>query len=77
MIWVAIEDTDTYEVSDFEQATEEQVDYLMDGYKVDKHDVTRFRLRDVEGGRRVVYRGLAYKGGFGYNLWIAHKYVEL
>ena len=77
MLWVAVEDTATCEVSEFERATEDEVDYLMNGYRVNKHDVTRFRLQDTEGGRHVVYKGIAYKGGFGYNLWIAHKYVEV
>ena len=77
MIWVAIEDTDTYEVSEFEKVTEKQVLYLMDGYRVDKHDVTRFRLQDEEDGRHIVYEGVTYKGGFGYNLWVARKFLEL
>ena len=77
MIWVAIEDADTYEVSEFERATEETVLYLMDGYRVDKHDATRFRLQDEEDGRHIVYEGVTYKGGFGYNLWVASKYVEV
>ena len=77
MIWLAIEDADTHEVSEFEEATEEQVIYLMDGYRVDKHDSTRFRLQDVEDGHNIVYEGVTYKGGFGYNLWVASKYVEV
>lgn len=77
MVWVAVEDADTCEVSEFEQATEEQVRYLMDGYRVDKHDATGFRLQDVESGANVVYDGIAYKGGFGYNIWVASKYVEM
>lgn len=77
MIWLAIEDADTYEVSEFEQATEKQVHGLMDGYRVDKHDATRFRLQDVEDGRHIVYDGVTYKGGFGYNLWIARKFIEV
>ena len=77
MIWVAIEDADTHDVSEFEQVTEEKVLYLMDGYRVDKHDVTRFRLQDEEEGRHIVYEGVTYKGGFGYNLWVASKYVEV
>ena len=68
MIWVAIEDADTHEVTEFEQVTEEQVFYLMDGYRVDKHDATRFRLQDEGEGRHIVYEGVTYKGGFGYNL---------
>ena len=77
MIWVAIEDADTHEVSEFERATEEQVLYLMDGYRVDKHDSTRFRVQDVEDGANIVYAGVIYKGGFGYNLWVARKYLEI
>lgn len=77
MIWVAIEDADTHEVTEFEPATEKQVLYLMDGYRVDKHDATRYRLQDEEDGRHIVYDGVTYKGGFGYNLWVASKYVEV
>ena len=77
MLWVAIEDADTHEVSEFKPATEKQVLYLMDGYRVDKHDATRFRLQDEEGDRHVVYEGVTYKGGFGYNLWVARKFLEL
>ena len=77
MIWVAIEDADTHEVTEFEKVTEKKVLYLMDGYRVDKHDVTRFRLQDTENGKNVIYEGVTYKGGFGYNLWVASKYLEL
>ena len=77
MLWVAIEDTDTHEMSEFEKVTEKKVLYLMDGYRVDKHDVTRFRLQDEENGRHIIYDGVTYKGGFGYNLWVASKYVEV
>lgn len=77
MIWVAIEESDTHEVTEFEQVTEEKVLYLMNGYRVDKHDVTRFRLQDVEGGANIVYEGVTYKGGFGYNLLVARKFLEL
>ena len=77
MIWVAIEDADTHEVSEFEAATEEQVHYLMYGYRVDKHDATRVRVQDTEDGRHIVYDGVIYRGGFGYNLWVARKYREL
>ena len=77
MIWVAIEDADTHEVTEFEKVTEKQVLYLMDGYRVDKHDATRFRLQDEENGKNIIYEGVAYKGGFGYNLWVAKKYVEV
>ena len=77
MIWVAIEDADTHEVSDFGEATEEQVQYLMDGYRVDKCNPTRVRVQDVEDGHNIVYEGVTYRGGFGYNLWVARKYREL
>ena len=77
MIWLAIEDADTHEVTEFDQATEKQVLYLMDGYRVNKHDATRFRLQDEEEGRHIVYDGVIYKGGFGYNLWVASKYREV
>lgn len=77
MIWVAIEDADTHEVTEFEQATEAKVLYLMDGYRVDMTNHTRFRLQDVENGQHVVYDGVTYKGGFGYNLWVASKYREV
>lgn len=73
MFWVAIEDADTYEVSEFEAATEKQVLDLMDGYRVE-HVCERVRLQDVEDG---VYDGVIYKGGFGYNLWVARKYLEV
>ena len=77
MVWVAIEDADTHEVSEFEKVTEKKVLYLMDGYRVDTSNPTRFRLRDVEDGKRVVYKGVIYKGGFGYNLWVTRKYLEV
>ena len=77
MIWLAIEDADTHEVSEFEEATEEQVLYLMDGYRVDKHKATRVRVQDTEDGHNIVYAGVMYKGGFGYNLLVAHKYMEV
>ena len=77
MIWVAIEDADTHEVSEFDRATEEQVPGLLDGYRVDKHDAERFRLHDTEDGADVLYEGVSYKGGFGFDLWVAHKYVEV
>ena len=77
MIWVAIEDADTREVSDFEKATEKQVHYLMDGYRVNKHDATRVRVQDTEDGQHIVYDCVVYKGGFGYNLWVARKYLEV
>lgn len=77
MVWVAIEDADTHEVTDFEEATEEQVLYLMGGYRVDKHNPTQIRVQDTEGGRNIVYDGVTYRGGFGYNLLVARKYREV
>ena len=77
MIWVAIEDVDTHEVSEFDKVSEEQVYYLMDGYRVDKHNPTRARVQDVEDGQHIVYDGVIYRGGFGYNLWVARKYREM
>ena len=60
MIWLAIEDADTCEVTEFEQVTEEQASYLMDGYRVNKHDITRFR-QDEEDGQHIIYAGVTYK----------------
>ena len=58
MVWVAIEDADTHEVTEFERVTERQVQYLMDGYRVDRHDATRVHVQDVEDGRDIVYDGV-------------------
>lgn len=77
MLWVATEDADTCEISEFEKTTEKEVLYLMNGYKVDTSSPTKFRIRDTENGRNIVYEGVTYTGGFGYNLWVASKYVEL
>ena len=77
MIWVAIEEAETYEVSEFEKVTEKKVLCLMDGYRVSRNDFTKFRVQDTENGKRVVYEGVTYKGGFGYNLWVASKFLEL
>ena len=77
MVWVAIEDADTREVTEFEQVTEAKVLYLMDGYRVNTSNPTRFRLQDMEDGAHIVYEGVTYKGGFGYNLWVASKYREM
>ena len=77
MIWVAVEDADTYEVSEFEKVTEKKVLYLMDGYRVDTNDPTKFRMQDTENGKNIVYEGVTYKGGFGYNLLVARKFIEL
>ena len=76
MIWVAIEDANTREVTEFVQATEEQVLTLMDVHKADTRDAMRFCLRDTEGGSPVVYDGVTYKGGFGYNILVAKKYLD-
>ena len=76
MIWVAIEDADTHEVSEFEEVSTRKVRCLMDGYRVDKHDATRVRVQDVEDGQYIVYEGVIYKGGFGYNIWVTRKYLE-
>ena len=77
MMWVAIEDADTHEVSEFEETTEEQVLHLMAGYRADTSNPTRVRLQDVEDGVGIVYDGVAYKGGFGFDLWVARKYREV
>ena len=77
MIWVAIEDAGTCEISEFEKATEKEVLYLMDGYRVDKTNPAKFRMQDTEDGRHIVYEGVTYKGGFGYNLLVARKFLEL
>ena len=50
---------------------------LMGGYRVDKRNPTRGRVQDVEDGHNIVYEGVIYKGGFGYNLWVARKYREM
>ena len=76
-MWIALEDADTCEVTEFEEVTEEQVHYLMDGYRVDRHNPTRVRVQDTEDGRHIVYDGVIYRGGFGYNPWVVHKYLEL
>ena len=77
MLWVATEDAGTCEISEFEKAEEKEVLYLMDGYKVDTSNPTKFRMGESENGRHVVYEGVTYTGGFGYNLWVASKYIEL
>ena len=77
MFCVAIEDADTHEVSEFEEATADTVLDLMDGYRV-KHVCERVCVRDIdENGTRVVYKGVIYKGGFGFNLWVTRKFPEL
>ena len=76
MFYVAIEDADTYEVSEFEEATTDTVLDLMDGYRV-KHVCERVCVHDTDNGTRVVYRGVIYKGGFGYNLWVTRKFLDL
>ena len=65
MIWLAIEDADTHEVSEFEPVTEEHVLRLMDGYRVDKRNPTRVRVQDVEDRRNIVYAGVTYRGRVG------------
>lgn len=77
MIWVAIEDADTNEMTEFVPATEEQVLYLMDAHKADTRNAMRFCRQVVEGGSRVVYKGITYKGMFGYNILAAKNYVEV
>jgi len=77
MIWLAIEDADTHEVSEFDKVTEAEVIYLMRGYRVDTHNPTRIRVQDVEDGHNIVYEGVVYTGGYGYNLWVASKYREV
>ena len=77
MIWVAIEDVDTHEVSDFGRATEEQVLCLLDGYKVDLCNPTPYRERGMEDGQSILYSGVTYKGGYGINVIVAHKYLVL
>lgn len=77
MYWVALEDTDTHEVTEFERVTEQQVLYLIGRYRVDKHDAERFRLHDTEDGANIIYEGVIHKGGFGYDLWVARKYREV
>ena len=75
--WVATEDTDTCEVTAVERADDTDVLYLMDGYKIDPCSPEHIRVQDTEGGHNIVYEGVVYKGGFGYNLWVARKYLEL
>lgn len=77
MTWLAIEDADTHEVSEFEEVSEAEVLYLMRGYRVDTCNPTRVRVQDVEGGHNIVYEGVTYTGGYGYNLWVASKYIEV
>ena len=73
MIWVAIEDADTCEVSEFEEATRDHVLYLLDGYKADLINPTKFRMHDGD----IIYEGVTYKGGFGYDVVVARKYFEV
>lgn len=77
MLWVAIEDADTWEISEFQRVSEGQLLDLMDGYRVDKHNATKFHMGEWEGDTHIVYEGVTYKGGFGYNLWVASKYAEV
>ena len=75
--WIAVEDSSTCEVDEFGEVEEKDVFYLMEGYKVDLCHPEHARVRDTEDGNRVVYDGVIYKGGFGYNLWVTHKYIEM
>ena len=77
MFWIAIEDSNTYEVSEFEPATEKEIIYLMDGYRVDKNNPTNFSMQNTENGKRVIYEGGAYKGELGYNILVARKFIEV
>lgn len=77
MKWIATEDVETCEVTEFEAAEETEVLWLMDGYKVDTSNPEGFCLHDTEDGQHIVYDGVIYKGGFGYNLWVANKYLEM
>ena len=75
--WVAVEDSDTNEVSEFEEVTIKKVLYLMSGYMVDRNTTSQIRVQDTtEDGRKVIYDGALYKGGFGYNLWVTRKYLK-
>ena len=49
----------------------------MEGYREDKRNPTRVRVQDVEDGCNIVYEGVTYRGGFGYNLWVARKFREM
>ena len=73
MYWVAIENADTCEISEFEEAPEKHVLYLLEGYKADMSNPTRYREHD---GKNIIYEGVTYKGGFGYNVCVARKYIE-
>ena len=75
--WVATEDTDTHEVTAFERADDTDVLCLIDWYKIDPCSPEHIRVRDVEDGHNVVYDGVIYRGGFGYNVWVTRKYLEL
>ena len=77
MVWVAIEDADTHEVTEFAQVDETDALYLMDGYRVDKCNPEQIRVQDTEDGHHIVYDSVIYRGGFGYNLWVARKYREV
>ena len=75
--WVAVEDVATAEVTDFEEVDEKEVLYLMDGYKVNMCNPDPIRVRGTEGSKHIIYDCTIYKGGFGYNLWVARKYLEM
>ena len=74
--WVAVEDTSTAELGDFGEVAAEDVQYLMAGYMVDLCRPAQIHMRDADD-HNVVYDGVVYTGGFGYNLWVARKYREL
>ena len=74
MVWVSSEDTGTGEVTEFEAVHETALPYIMQWYRVKLYDPEPVRVRDVEDGRRVIYEGVIYRGGFGCNLWVMHKY---
>ena len=75
--WVAVEDSDTNEVSEFEEVTIKKVLYLMNGYMVDRNTTSQIRVQDTtEDGRKVIYDGARYKGGFGYNLWVTSREIK-
>ena len=75
--WIAVEEASTSQVDEFGEADAKDVLYLMEGYKVDLCHPEHVRVRDTEDGRRVVYDGVVYRGGFGYSLWVTRKYLEM
>ena len=75
--WIAVEEASTCEVDDFGEAEEKDVFYLMEGYKVDLCHPEHVRVPHTEDGHRVVYDGVIYRGGFGYDLLVTRKYQEM